>query len=45
MDVVRKIESQQTDKRDRPNKECKIAKSGSIEVEEPFAVEKKDAEE
>merc|ERR1711944_150215 len=39
MDVVRKIEAQKTDKRDRPDKVCKIAKSGSIEVEEPFATE------
>merc|ERR1712223_2297115 len=45
MDVVRKIEAQKTNSRDRPDKDCTIAKSGSIAVEEPFAVEKKDAEE
>merc|ERR1712004_8323 len=45
MDVVRKIEAQKTNSRDRPDKDCTIAKSGSLPVEEPFAVEKKDAEE
>merc|ERR1712045_306757 len=43
MDVVRKIEAQKTNSRDKPEKDCKIAASGSIEVEEPFATEKADA--
>merc|ERR1711912_146533 len=43
MDVVKKIEAQKTSSRDKPEKDCKIAASGSIEVEEPFATEKADA--
>lgn len=45
MDVVRKIEKLDTDGRDRPSKDVVIADSGSIEVKEPFSVEKKDATE
>jgi len=45
MDVVRKIESSKTNSRDKPEKDCTIAASGSLEVPEPFPVEKKDAEE
>lgn len=45
MDVVRKIESLKTDGRDKPEQEVKIADSGSIEVTEPFATDKADAEE
>lgn len=45
MSVVRKIESVGTDSRDKPSKEVKIANSGSIPVDEPFSVEKADAEE
>lgn len=44
MDVVRKIEKLETDGRDKPKEEVAIADSGSIEVTEPFSVEKKDAE-
>lgn len=45
MDVVRKIESQETDGRDRPLEEVLIANCGSLDVDEPFAVEKKSADE
>ncbi|XP_064610007.1 peptidyl-prolyl cis-trans isomerase B-like [Liolophura sinensis] len=45
MDVVRKIEKSKTDGRDRPEKDVVIADSGSIEVEEPFAVAKEPAKE
>lgn len=45
MSVVRKIESVGTDSRDKPSKEVKIANSGPIPVDEPFSVEKADAEE
>jgi len=45
MDVVRKIEGSKTDGRDRPVKEAKIANSGTIDVAEPFAVEKKGSDE
>lgn len=45
MDVVRKIEKLDTDGRDRPSKEVKIANSGTIDVSEPFAVEKKGSDE
>lgn len=45
MDVVRKIEKLETDGRDKPSKDVVIADSGSIEVTEPFSVEKKDATE
>jgi len=43
MDVVRKIESTKTDSRDKPEKEIKIADSGIIPVDEPFAVAREDA--
>lgn len=43
MDVVRKIESEKTDARDRPEKEVKIEDSGTLPVEEPFSVTKDDA--
>jgi len=45
MKVVRKIESGQTHPGDKPKKEVKIAKSGTIPVESPFAVTKADADE
>ena len=45
MDVVRKIESVHTDGRDKPKDEVKITDCGRIEVDEPFSVEKGDAEE
>ncbi|MFH4979966.1 hypothetical protein AB6A40_006675 [Gnathostoma spinigerum] len=44
MDVVRKIESQET-KGDRPLKDVVIKDAGELEVAEPFAVFKSDAEE
>jgi len=43
MDVVRRIESNPTDGRDRPLKEVKIDKATAIEVPEPFSVTKDDA--
>jgi len=43
MDVVRKIESTKTDARDKPVQDVKVADSGVIPVEEPFAVTKEDA--
>lgn len=45
MDVVRKIENTQTDGRDKPAKDVKIADCGIIPVDSPFAVEKTDATE
>jgi len=45
MDVVRKIEKSKTDGRDKPTKEVKIADSGSLPVDTPFAVAKEPAEE
>jgi len=45
MDVVRKIESNKTDGRDKPVKEVAIVNSGAEEVAEPFAVAKEDATE
>ena len=45
MDVVRKIESSETDGRDRPVKDVVIANCGSIPVSEPFSVAKADATE
>jgi len=45
MDVVRKIESLATDGRDKPTKDVVIAACGTLEVDEPFAVEKKSADE
>ena len=43
-DVVRKIESAETGGNNKPKKDCVIADSGIIPVEEPFYVEKKPAE-
>lgn len=40
MDIIRKIEGTETDGRDRPTKDVIISDSGSIAVDEPFAVEK-----
>ena len=39
-DVVRKIEKTKTGANDRPAKDVIIKDSGSLEVEEPFAVAK-----
>jgi len=44
MDVVRKIEANKTDGRDKPLKEVKIAASRAEEVKEPFSVTKDDAQ-
>ena len=38
---MKKIEKVHTDGRDKPKKDVEIADSGTIEVEEPFEVEKK----
>jgi len=43
MDVVRKVEANPTDGRDKPLKEVKIANSRAEEVQEPFSVTKDDA--
>ncbi|XP_071112419.1 peptidyl-prolyl cis-trans isomerase B-like [Haliotis cracherodii] len=45
MDVVRTIERTKTNPGDKPAKEIKIADSGSIPVEKPYAVDKKPSEE
>jgi len=45
MDIIRKIEASATDGRDRPVKPVKIVNSGTIDVAEPFAVEKKGSDE
>ena len=45
MDVVRKIESVETDARNKPMLEVKIEDSGREEVNEPYAVAKDDAQE
>jgi len=45
MSVIRKVETNRTDGRDKPLKEVKIADCGAEVVEEPFAVEKADATE
>ncbi|GBN10346.1 Peptidyl-prolyl cis-trans isomerase B [Araneus ventricosus] len=45
MNLVRKIESAKTSSSDRPEKEVKIADSGTLPVEKPFAVAKEDATE
>ncbi|KAH3836220.1 peptidyl-prolyl cis-trans isomerase B-like [Dreissena polymorpha] len=45
MSVVRKIESTKTGSNDKPQKDVVIADSGSLEVAEPFAVEKKASDE
>lgn len=44
MDVVRKIESTNTGDRDSPTVDVVIVDSGSIAVDEPFAVEKSRAD-
>merc|ERR1712061_331063 len=44
MDVVKKVEANPTDGRDKPLKEVKIADSRAEEVSEPFAVTKDDAQ-
>jgi len=44
MDIVRKIEANKTDGRDKPLKEVKIAASRAEEVKEPFSVTKEDAQ-
>merc|ERR1711909_255078 len=43
MDVVRAVEKNPTDGRDKPNKEVQIVDCGAEEVAEPFAVAKEDA--
>ncbi|XP_064110504.1 peptidyl-prolyl cis-trans isomerase 5-like [Macrobrachium nipponense] len=43
MDVVKAIENTQTDGRDRPINEVKIADSGEDAVEQPFSVPRSDA--
>ncbi|XP_023323331.1 peptidyl-prolyl cis-trans isomerase B isoform X2 [Eurytemora carolleeae] len=43
MDVVRKIENNKTDGRDKPVKEVKIVDCSAEDIAEPFAVEKSDA--
>merc|ERR1711915_407931 len=45
MSVVRKVESNKTDGRDKPLKEVKIEDCGAEELVEPFAVAKEDATE
>jgi len=45
MDIVRKVESNKTDGRDKPVKEVKIVDCGAEELAEPFAVAKEDATE
>lgn len=45
MDVVRKIEANKTDGRDKPVKDVQIVECGGEEVAEPFAVAKEDAKE
>ena len=45
MDVVRNIENLETGKDDKPIKEVVIAKSGVIDVTEPFNVDRNQDEE
>jgi len=45
MDVVRAVEKNPTDGRDKPNKDVVIVDCGGEEVAEPFAVAKEDATE
>lgn len=45
MKVIRKMESSQTDNRDRPVADIVIVDSGTLPVSEPFSVEKADATE
>ena len=44
MDVVRKVEANPTDGRDKPLKEVKIVDCRGEEVAEPFSVAKEDAD-
>jgi len=44
MDVVRKIEENETNDKDQPIKPVVIAKSGKLPVDKPFAVPKEEAE-
>ena len=44
-DIVRKIEKISTDRGDKPNVDVLISESGSLRVDTPFRVEKKEAEE
>ena len=43
MSVVRAVENNKTDGRDKPIKDVQIVDCGAEEVEEPFAVAKEDA--
>ncbi|KAJ8928883.1 hypothetical protein NQ314_018489 [Rhamnusium bicolor] len=43
MDIIRKIEANKTDNRDRPLKDVVIADSGAESVNEPFSVSRTDA--
>ncbi len=45
MDVVRKVEGNKTDGRDKPVKEVEIVDCGGEELAEAFAVAKEDAKE
>ena len=45
MDVVRKIEANKTDARDKPVKDVQIVACGGDEVSEAFSVAKEDAKE
>ena len=45
MDVVRKIEGNQTDGCDKPVKDVQIVQCGGDKVAEPFTVDKEDAQE
>merc|ERR1712142_727075 len=45
MSVVRAVENNKTDGRDKPIKDVQIVDCGAEEVEEPFAVAKEDAKE
>lgn len=42
MDVVHKIETVHTDASDKPQEDCIVVKSGTIEVDKPFEVRKAD---
>ena len=45
MGVVRKIEANKTDRRDKPVKDVQIVACGGDKVAEPFVVAKNDAKE